>query len=312
MTIGVDYTGRLGNQLFIYSYVRSLMERLPQCDYQVVANFRRSYGGSSEDGFTDSLKYFHVQPYRIEDVNLEWQYGSFKQRMVYLAYELLQRIPLTREWDSLQRLLRHVLEHFNFYFSDGDDAARPIGHLHKDSIFVRGFFQDRRNFDAIRSILLEELSPVFPPLECNKELYDVAAQPNSVCVTVRRGDYLSTQNKKNFYVCTPEYFEKAIALLCQHVEAPTFIFFSDDKEWVREHMSVPDRPCYYENVDTPVWESLRLMYSCHHFIISNSTFSWWAQYLGRRADKLVICPSRWYANEWRTNLIDDSFMLVDV
>ena len=82
----------------------------------------------------------------------------------------------------------------------------------------------------------------------------------------------------------------------KYVENPTFIFFSDDIDWVRQNIKV-DVPCYYESGSDPVWEKLRLMYSCKHFIISNSSFSWWAQYLGRYSGKFVISPDHWYNNK---------------
>ncbi|WP_288145737.1 alpha-1,2-fucosyltransferase [Lactobacillus sp. N54.MGS-719] len=32
---------------------------------------------------------------------------------------------------------------------------------------------------------------------------------NSVCVSVRRGDFFNNQNARSFAVCTPDYYRKA-------------------------------------------------------------------------------------------------------
>ena len=97
---------------------------------------------------------------------------------------------------------------------------------------------------------------------------------------------------------------------------PTFFVFSDDIDWVKKNMKFP-KSTYFETGDDPVWEKIRLMYSCKHFIISNSTFSWWAQYLSRNKKKIVIAPSRWGNQTYKckNELIDiyqEDWILVDV
>ena len=54
------------------------------------------------------------------------------------------------------------------------------------------------------------------------------------------------------------------------------------------------------------------MYSCKHFIISNSSFSWWAQYLSRNEQKVVVSPNRWYRKGCVTTLIDEKFLTIEV
>ena len=70
------------------------------------------------------------------------------------------------------------------------------------------------------------------------------------------------------------------------------IIFSDDIEWVKKNMKF-SCPATYVELDVPDYETLRLMYMCKHFVMSNSSFSWWAQYLSENPEKIVIAPEYW-------------------
>lgn len=41
------------------------------------------------------------------------------------------------------------------------------------------------------------------------------------------------------------------------------------------------------------WDTLARMAACRHFIVANSTFSWWGAFLGRSQDKRVYAPEKW-------------------
>jgi hypothetical protein len=92
-----------------------------------------------------------------------------------------------------------------------------------------------------------------------------------------------------------------------------FVFFSDDVEWCKGTFQSDANNYYFESGSDPVWEKLRLMYSCKHFIISNSTFAWWAQFLGSNPKKIVIAPCRWLrVRDFTSPLLEDHFIKLPV
>jgi len=144
------------------------------------------------------------------------------------------------------------------------------------------------------------------------KLMHIIQNNNSVAVCVRRGDFLNAKNAEMYNVCGLSYYERAIKLIKQRIAKPVFIFFSDDLDWVKEHLDVGNCDCFYESGKDEVWETMRLMSSCKHFIISNSTFHWWAQYLCDYPDKVVVAPSRWYGNKLESALYQDNWDLISV
>lgn len=309
--IGLEINGRLGNQLFRYAYARRVIEDRGGRD-ALVLGVRRLKRGDWELGLQD----FNVLPYRVVGGRLFNCMGSTRQRLVSWLHFLCLRFEtelLKRDKEAAERGWYGLLNDEGLLYCRNKEHLfrTPVGQA---DVIIDGYFENPKNFDGIRDILLEEFTPKYPELEHNRELYDRIRDRGgeAVCVSVRRGDYVSNPKiARTFDICGPDYFERAVAVMRERVARPVFFFFSDDISWVRENIRVSGE-CYYERGDDPVWEKLRLMYSCKHFIISNSTFSWWAQYLGRCGGKVVVSPDRWYRDGRSACLIDDSFVKVSV
>ncbi len=284
----------------------------------LIFNFKRIYDKQlATEGFEDSLRYFNVANYETTDKNLVCKYGNLRQILIYVLYgidkKLLHYKFFQREqwYSSFRKVGLLFSSHSNNNLSQYKDileGAEP----HSSNYICQGKFENPAFFDQIRPVLQKEFTPKELPKSENRELYEIIDSTNSVCVSIRRGDFLSDKFRKDFYVCDENYFHKAILEVKKRIENPVLIFFSDDIEWVKSNIKT-DLPSYYETGNDPVWEKLRLMYSCKHFVISNSTFSWWAQYLSRSDRKVVICPNRWSNNNVSNStcrLLEESFISI--
>ena len=296
--IGVNFAGQLGNQMFRYACARSLTES--RKDDLFVCRFLDK---------KRSILDLNVLQGSIIEKDLIISKGSLWQKTLYLLFKTLYKVIPVKD--------RNLVRYPSLLVSNGICLAGNINDFSLDKskkckrVFLNGTFENPMYFSNIKPILLKEFTPKQPPLLSNKSLYDIITNTNSVCISVRRGDFLKKENKGWFDVCTKEYYLEAIEKIQGLIENPVFIFFSNDISWVKANIHV-DAKCYYESGNDPVWETLRLMSSCKHFVISNSTFHWWAQYLCTNPNKIVISPSRWYNAPGPYPLIQDNFFTIDV
>lgn len=300
--ISLMVQGRLGNQMFQYAFLRSLQEQGYDNEINLCFDFVNQV-----NGFEDALKYFNVCEYKNTK---EFGLSLFQKIGKKINYFFLRRNRQTEMQEHKYEMSKvKLLNKLGFFWmSQGYYKFEKNKRKNKEAI---GYFETAKYFDCIKEKIQEEFTPKYNKLEKNNRLYELIENSESVCVTIRRGDFLSDKHKDKFYVCTENYFYEAIQYMQEHLKNPRFFVFSDDVCWCKDHMKFPENTEFEDGTD-PVWEKLRLMYSCKHFIISNSTFSWWAQYLSRNNEKIVVAPSRWRNNQCVSEIYEDNWIRIDV
>lgn len=167
----------------------------------------------------------------------------------------------------------------------------------KKNITLYGYFQSEKYFKDIEDIIRNDLQ--FNNIFAGGDI-DILRQQiedhNSVSIHVRRGDYLNSD--LHFNLCNTNYFMNSINYIKKNVNSPKFIVFSDDLDWCKQNLSIPE--CVFVDLkisnEFPVVD-MHLMSLCKHNIISNSTFSWWAAWLNKNKAKIILSPKMWFTNE---------------
>jgi hypothetical protein len=152
-----------------------------------------------------------------------------------------------------------------------------------------GYFQSESYFEKYT----ENIKSLFSyPLEfehrIRKELPFIF-QGDTTVINVRRGDYLYSPNYHP--VVSVEYIHKALERI---PKTKHYLIASDDIPWCKENIHLPNST-YLEGYKSH--EQLWIISMCQNFVISNSSFSWWAAYLSRNLNKIVVAPETWFGPE---------------
>lgn len=178
----------------------------------------------------------------------------------------------------------------------GDDQSFDLRFANAPAdCMLSGFFQTPLYFESIAVELREELGGLIQKganVDAESPLASEICSPCSVAVHVRRGDYL---HHPAFAVCDTDYYRKSMESMRTRVSNPRFFVFSDDPGWCRTEFQDADT----EVVDTGSTNPLHDMYlmsQASHHIIANSSYSWWAAWLGDKAGQEISMPERWFAH----------------
>lgn len=287
--IRLIFEGGLGNQLFQFAYGLYLQKRYGCNVYCDVSKFT-----------TEKVEYrnFELDSFAFP---VNWIKDKVKSgRICRFGYRYLLYLPLTYIYihirgsicpESMKSFLDKVyINSINFigvhrcHFGNYVDPSYSL--LKPTLIYGQWIWKEMvcKQEDTLKDCI----KVVSPLSESNKQYLRQIKESNSVGVHIRRGDYVTL----GLIACNIKYYEACIKNMNEMEKDAVFFVFSDDIPWVRENLHVDAKIVFVDN-NNPSPEDMRLLYSCNHFIMSNSTFSWWGAFLGKYPTKKVMCPRFW-------------------
>lgn len=268
----VKFNGGLGNQMFQWAFARALEKVTGMPSFMDMTYFSKHYSRPYE------LDIFKADVKKVK--------GFFPELMLEVFWKL------RREFDKKSFLGTYFYEESMFEF---DENVFKIG----KKAFIHGFFQSEKYFKKIEKEIRKDFIFKEEPDMQNKDFLEKINSSNSISLHIRRGDYVEKKRYQKLYAnCSLEYYKRGVEYIAQKFENPTLFIFSDDIDWAKENLKLPYKNYFVaHNTGEKSFEDMRLMSSCKHNIIANSSFSWWAAWLNDNPDKIVIAPKKWFNDE---------------
>ena len=263
--IYVIFLGGLGNQLFQLALTKNLQKKYPNSIINILNLTENQLVKRKWD-----LDFMEISGRKLDKINY-----FFLKIKRYLNKKLLKF-----------GISKNI---FNIISEDQFRNFNPDKFKNKSVIFD-GYWQSEKYFYEIRYSIKNKL------LKYRKFIKNSHKGYETVAVHIRLGDYVDfPKSRKNHFVCDTKWYLKAIDYLASKRKGLRFLIFTNDHDYLKENFVFPKNIDYQispHKRDAHV-DLLEMSY-CKHFIISNSSFSWWASYLGEDKESLVIAPKFWY------------------
>ncbi|MCP5410266.1 MAG: alpha-1,2-fucosyltransferase [Chromatiaceae bacterium] len=268
--IVVRIFGGIGNQLFAYAAARRL---------ELVNDAELVLDDIS--GFVYDHQY--QRQYQLDHFHIPCRKATPAERLE--PFSRVRRY-LNRRWN--QRLL---FEQRKYLMQEGVDFdPRLLACKPKGTLYLEGYWQSENYFKDVEWVIRDDLRISAPDDSMNLGMADQIRQGITVAVHVRFFDEPDNSEGNN---ASGDYYQRAIAEMGQRVPEAHYFVFSDRPQAARARIPLPDHRVTLVNHnrgDTMAYADLWLMTQCQHFIIANSTFSWWGAWLSASPDKIIIAP----------------------
>lgn len=298
--------GGLGNQLFQLS---EMMERFSVNEFDVISNSKNIFDKYNLTCPEKSpITQNKILNYKISRL-VERKAINFVLKLNYLAQMDLKSLNFAVKVFEKAYLYFLQITVFRGYIIVSDSLASNnfSSFSSKPYLFI-GYFQSKKN--NLSESTIEYLKSLFE-FDARKKITEyrsLQVKDNPLIIHIRLGDY---KEFRNLDVLDGNYFSEAIGLMNELFEYNKIWLFSNDPS--RAVTFLPkyliEKTVNMENISDNDLDKFQLMRLGKAYIISNSTYSWWAVRLSENFDPMVIAPSRWFnmqrnpqdliPNKWR-------------
>lgn len=282
----VRLKGGLGNQMFQYAFGRRLaLENNVSLKLDVCSGFEND---------------FFKRSYRLNHFRILENIASREEVM---RFQRIESFGLLRPLHRLVNLFRGQSNKYSVLRER--NATRFDRRASKTSganILINGYWQSEKYFQPIKDLIREEFQVKSPVKGPNLGLADEIRRSNAVCLHLRRlfgvsGSEVDCSVIKKHGVLSLEYYHEGLSYLAKRYETLHCFVFSDSPDWAEENLRLPYPTTFVRPSHGIVgkdYEDLCLMNQCKHYIIANSSFSWWGAWLCPNPEKVVIAPQTWF------------------
>jgi hypothetical protein len=273
----VRLKGGLGNQLFCYAAARRLAWAN---DAELVLD--------DVTGF--KFDYRYKRKYALNNFRIHARLANRGEQMEPLGR--IRRL-MARKTSALRPLnQRRYIEQVGVDFDPGIlDLC-----LQEGTTYFDPFGQSEHYFRDIRELIQQDLEMPEPAEQLAQDVADCINRSASVALHVRWFDDGALPQSSNMSL---DYYALAIQRLLEKVDGAHFFLFSDRPQEASAILSplLRGHNCTIvqsngpgDSVATDFW----LMRQCRHFVVGNSTFAWWAAWLGecRHDGSHIFAPGR--------------------
>ena len=248
-----------------------------------------------------------------------------------LDFKIISNLNSTME-EKTGTYWNNILSYFGTFLDDNPKKDKDAYSLYTEPSFeyseipeklpnntditLYGFFQSEKYFKEYYDTIVEKMQ-LSQQLSITKQEHPDLLKKKSIAIHFRIGDYMYLQayhciKKPEYYIHAIKELERDLIRRGERLEDYQILYFSQqqDHEIIDEFLKIfkyifNDKYNFIKVPDSiPDWKQLLLMANCDHFIIANSSFSWFGAYFCQNPSKLVYYPKKWFGPKQSHNTKD--------